>query len=113
MGVQVYSWEHRLLALADEAFRSPILNNRLKTDHNSLDNAYQYCAAITKTSSRTFHLSAGLLPKDKRAAVHALYAFCRTTDDLIDTTHCVGSPEKVFANWRARLTSGLPTSHDP
>src|SRR3954469_7818844 len=106
MAIQAYTWEHQLLARANEAFSSPILNSLIKTDDSTLDNAYQYCASITKTNSRTFHLSANLLPKDKRAAVHALYAFCRTTDDLIDTTHGTGNSEKVFASWRQRLTNG-------
>ena len=49
-----------------------------------LDRAFDRCAAITRQHSKTFHLSTSFLPKAKRAAVRAFYAFCRTTDDIVD-----------------------------
>jgi phytoene synthase len=113
MSVKTYAWEQSLLARAIEAFSSPILNNRLRTDPGMLDSAYQYCAAITKTGSRTFYLAASLLPKDKRRAVHALYAFCRTTDDLVDEAGGTADSQKALANWRLRLTHAYSTAHDP
>ena len=42
------------------------------------------CEQVTRQHSRTFSLASGLLPPDKRRAARALYAFCRTSDDLID-----------------------------
>jgi phytoene synthase len=50
----------------------------------TLPEAYQRCAAITRTHSRSFFLSSQLLPPEKRRAIRALYAFCRTSDDLVD-----------------------------
>lgn len=40
--------------------------------------------ALIRTNSRTFHFATALLPRVARRAVRALYAFCRTTDDLVD-----------------------------
>jgi phytoene synthase len=50
----------------------------------SLAEAYQSCYAITRKHSRSFFLSSQLLPVEKRRAIQALYAFCRTSDDLVD-----------------------------
>src|SRR5579859_8194534 len=113
MTVQTYAWEQRLLAMAIEAFSSPIPNHRLKTDRILLDRAYQFCATVTQTNSRTFYLAANLLPGDKRRAVHALYAFCRTTDDLIDKAGVTDESKTVFANWRRLITSVSPSTNDP
>lgn len=44
------------------------------------------CARITNTHARTFSLASRLLPPQKRRAAFALYAFCRTADDLLDRT---------------------------
>src|SRR5271165_3593339 len=113
MSVQMYAWEQSLLTRATEAFSSPIANHRQRTDPGMLDSAYQYCAAITKSSSRTFYMAANLLPGDKRRAVHALYAFCRATDDLVDKSYGNADSQQVFADWRLRLNRGYFTSHDP
>jgi len=58
-----------------------------ETDHGpplSLRAAYQACVEITRRHSRSFFVSTQLLPRDKRLAIRALYAFCRTSDDLVD-----------------------------
>ncbi len=39
---------------------------------------------VIRQHSRTFYLATNLLPVNKRSAIHALYAFCRRTDDLVD-----------------------------
>ena len=50
----------------------------------TLAEAYRACMAITREHSRSFFFSTQLLPPEKRRAVRALYAFCRTSDDLVD-----------------------------
>jgi phytoene synthase len=50
----------------------------------SLDAAYRHCVEITRINSRSFYLSSQLLPFEKRMAIRALYAFCRTSDDTVD-----------------------------
>lgn len=49
-----------------------------------LTGAYRYCGAVTAQHGRTYHLATRLLPAPRRAAVHALYAFARTVDDIVD-----------------------------
>jgi phytoene synthase len=43
-----------------------------------------YCARITRQHARTFTLASRFLPAEKRRAVFAVYAFCRTADDIVD-----------------------------
>jgi phytoene synthase len=50
----------------------------------SLAEAYRRCVQITRRHSRSFFLSSQLLPPEKRRAIRALYAFCRTSDDLVE-----------------------------
>ncbi len=49
-----------------------------------LRTAYARCRAINAAHGRTYYLSTLLLPADRRPHVHALYAFARVADDLID-----------------------------
>jgi phytoene synthase len=48
--------------------------------------AYQTCREITRIASKTFYLASLFLAGEKRRAVWAVYAFCRTADDVVDRT---------------------------
>ena len=113
MGIQTAAWEYQLLSWAQEALSSPAIESRYEAETDSLDSAYHYCARVTRKNSRTFHLASLLLPREKRRAVQALYAFCRSTDDLVDETRNLAKADAVFDNWRARLNNTHPAAHDP
>ena len=49
-----------------------------------LADAYARCAAITRSHGENFTVVSWLLPRPVRPAFHAVYAFCRLTDDLGD-----------------------------
>lgn len=46
--------------------------------------AYDRCEEIIAANSKSFYKAFSLLPKEKRKAVWAVYAFCRTVDDIVD-----------------------------
>lgn len=46
--------------------------------------AYRTCRAIAAQNGRTYFLATRLLAPDQRPAVHALYAFARLADDILD-----------------------------
>jgi phytoene synthase len=48
--------------------------------------AYGACRDITRVASKTFYLASLFLAAEKRRAVWAVYAFCRTADDIVDRT---------------------------
>ncbi|MGD0475402.1 MAG: squalene/phytoene synthase family protein [Candidatus Velthaea sp.] len=49
-----------------------------------LDDCYRHCRDIARSNSKTFYLSSLFLSPEKRRAVWAVYAFCRTADDIVD-----------------------------
>jgi len=49
-----------------------------------LDDCYRRCREIVRFHSKTFYLSSLFLAPEKRRAVWAVYAFCRTADDIVD-----------------------------
>ena len=46
--------------------------------------AFEYAKAATAANSKSFYISAKMLPREKRWATFALYGFCRFVDNLID-----------------------------
>lgn len=98
-------WEKPLLDLALQGSKS----RRRETDRvdvppDLLAQAYAHCESVTAWHSRSFSLASRLLPEEKRQATRALYAFCRTTDDLVDhpTEH---TAEELCDWWRDSLTT--------
>ena len=50
----------------------------------TLDESYALCREFNKRHGTTYYWSTKVLPKVKRHHVHALYAFCRYADDIVD-----------------------------
>ena len=49
-----------------------------------LDEAYAACRAIARREAKNFYYAFVALPKPKRNAICAIYAFMRQADDLAD-----------------------------
>jgi 15-cis-phytoene synthase len=54
--------------------------------------AYEYCRQVTRQASKTFYWGSAFLPPAKRCAVWAIYALCRTVDDIVDEAACATAP---------------------
>jgi phytoene synthase len=76
----------------------------------SITNAYTACRAITRQHSKSFYLATRLLPTEKRLAMEALYAFCRTSDDMVDMH---ASPSTALAHWVAQIKRATPSADQP
>ncbi|MCU1362140.1 MAG: crtB [Ilumatobacteraceae bacterium] len=50
----------------------------------TLEASYERCRELNKQYGTTYYWSTLVLPKVKRHHVHALYAFCRYADDIVD-----------------------------
>jgi phytoene synthase len=108
------TWEATLLDWATNALHSAAPQTRAVSDVEALQDAYQYCRALTRTHSKTFYVASGLLPDDQKRATRALYAFCRVTDDTVDNAR--GSKEDVLRaleSWRERAMNPHPPTTDP
>ncbi len=106
------SWEHRLIELAGSAPHprtKPVFS--YWAGDAALHKAYQKCAAITREHSKSFHLASALLPEEKRSAVRALYAFCRTVDDIVDRP-AVAERDAGLDLWRRRVQAASIADQD-
>lgn len=111
MTVNTYDWESPILSLAYDAIRSNKSNNEsLAYDKDILDEAYAHCEAITSIHSRSFSLASGLLPGQKQQAARALYAFCRTADDIVDDSP--SNTAEILSDWSRRSLNGNPSPDD-
>lgn len=81
-----------------------------------LEHAYAYCARVTTVKARSFAFATHLLPPETRRTVYALYAFCRTVDDIADLPE-PGAPIAAIRarldDWRRWLHAGAPAADDP
>jgi phytoene synthase len=105
------AWDVPLLARAYQAWYAGAGPVAAVAEGDALSAAYNYCEAVTAARSRTFSLASALLPREKRRAMRALYAFCRVTDDIVDRRSVnVGG---ALAAWRHRATDPNPPPDDP
>ncbi len=58
---------------------------------------------VTKASGSNFYYAFLFLPKPKREAIYAVYAFCRLSDDLVDEVKAGGDPAAALTRWRQEL----------
>jgi len=89
----------------------------------NVDEAYRQCRAIAHKHGANFSVGFRFLPKTKRRAVYAAYAFCRVADDIADevdestSRHVVEAPlddskTRRLDDWQRELDAcyaGAPT----
>jgi phytoene synthase len=73
----------------------------------ALAQSYSYCRRITRAAARNFYFAIFLLPRHKRDALCALYAFMRHADDISDTPGEASAKLERMAAWRATLDRAL------
>ena len=81
----------------------------------SIEQAYSACNTIARREAKNFYYSFLVLPKQKRQAMYAMYAFMRHADDLADdeTLPVAERREKAkawIAEW-SRAASGAQTEN--
>jgi phytoene synthase len=106
------NWENQLLALAGNIphpHKRPFFS--YWAGDASLRTAYKKAEKITADHSKSFHFASGLLPEEKRSAVRALYAFCRTVDDIVDES-TDEERESKLDYWRGMIEHGSFLDND-
>jgi len=75
---------------------------------NQLDESYAICNRLARRSASNFYFSFLLLPRAKRRAMYALYAFLRHVDDLGDDERIeLAARRQALAQLRANLDRAL------
>jgi phytoene synthase len=70
-------------------------------------------ARLVKGASTSFYWAMRILPRHRREAIFAVYAFCREVDDIADGPQPVTRKKALLAEWRTEveaLFAGRPTS---
>jgi phytoene synthase len=66
---------------------------------------HQYCQEKAAASGSSFYYSFLFLPRERRRAITALYAFCREVDDVVDECSDAGVARTKLAWWRGEVAS--------
>ena len=69
--------------------------NPMNPSRDAVETSYRFCRRSSRRAGSSFHAGFMLLPREKRQAMEALYAFMRHTDDLVDDPS--GCPEAACA----------------
>ena len=92
--------QDRELEMVDEASESAAL-----VPVHDVDSSYAYCRDVARREAKNFYYSFVALPKHKRNAICAVYAFMRKADDLTD------DEEKSHAQRRRELSDWVGAWH--
>lgn len=65
--------------------------------------SYSHCRQIAWQEARNFYYSFLILPKAKRDAMCAIYAFMRTSDNLSDDEGSIQTKQEALNKWRTLL----------
>lgn len=107
------NWENQLLSLAGHI---PHPSTRPFFSYwagdAALRKAYKQAEVITASHSKSFSFASGLLPEEKRSAVRALYAFCRTVDDIVDEVELKKDRDFELDYWRNIVQSASAPTDD-
>lgn len=61
----------------------------------TLAGCYELCRRVQRSHSRTYYFSTRLFPKEVRPHVHALYAFMRYADEIVDSPGSLSAGEQL------------------
>lgn len=66
---------------------------------------WDHCRTVVRTHGRTFYFASQFLPRERRRAIHATYAYCRIADDIVDRAPTTGLAAAAAAldAWEAEL----------
>lgn len=72
--------------------------------------SYEHCRRVTRGAGSSFYYPLWLLPRAKRRAMYALYAFCRIADDIGDGPQSLELKRQSLDSYRDALTAALAGS---
>lgn len=75
-----------------------------------LETLYARAAEATATNSKSFYFATKFFPPDLARSAHAVYWFCRTTDDLVDEAPNPEEGRDALNAWAADFGSPEPRS---
>ncbi|HEV2386962.1 MAG TPA: phytoene/squalene synthase family protein [Candidatus Acidoferrales bacterium] len=74
---------------------------------STLESSYAHCHRVARKAARNFYYGFLLLPRPKRLALCALYAYMRRVDDLADTPGELEAKRLLLGDWRQATERAL------
>jgi squalene synthase HpnC len=78
-------------------------NYRIPEVAPTLDEARAWCKQLAETHYENFHVATWFLPKALRPHFHAIYAYCRVSDDLGDEVDNAAEALALLEQWGEEL----------
>ena len=78
----------------------------------SLEESYRLCSQIARRTAKNFYYSFLVMPREKRRAMCAIYAFMRHSDDIADSAANPAVALEGLRQWRAQVDAAL-NSEEP
>lgn len=72
-------------------------------DTSFIESAAAYCKKLTTRSRSNFYYAFLFLPRQRREALEAVYAYCRLVDDVVDEDAPAAEKLEGIAHWRREL----------
>jgi squalene synthase HpnC len=69
----------------------------------TLDEARAWCKQLAESHYENFHVASWFLPQERRTQFHAIYAYCRVSDDLGDEVGDSSAALALLDLWRSEL----------
>jgi phytoene synthase len=73
----------------------------------SVQESHRHCRELVQKAGSNFHVSFLTMPRAKREAMCAVYAFMRRSDDIADDAPSPLAASKGLRSWRETLTAAL------
>lgn len=74
---------------------------------------YAEAARATATGSKSFYFATRFFPRELARSAHAVYWFCRTTDDIVDECGSVDEGRRELEAWAASTLRALEEGRSP
>lgn len=89
-----------------EDSRTDSMEGALQAGPEELAASYKQCERVTERASKTFYRATSLMRPEARKHVWAIYAWCRRTDDIVDSELAIQHPSMLISmieRWNRRL----------
>jgi 15-cis-phytoene synthase len=80
---------------------------RVGSQHKALSSSLSHCRRLSARARSSFRFAFGLLPRPQADAMHALYAYLRLTDDIVDGPGEVAAKRAQLQGWKRRMNDAL------
>ncbi len=77
----------------------------------AIDDAMAHVRRVSRESGSSFLAGIRILPRERRDAMFAIYAFCREVDDIADDPYPLAEKQRMLTDWRGeidRIFAGSP-----